>query len=241
MEVGNYSKGMITNTPCDLDSLDYHRFNLSIPYFPEEAIYIYSFKENRMIYANNWLDTLGYTDAEVNMLLLVSITVPEYAAFTNEMNDKALFFIMNKRKDLTKYSFSIELKKFHKNGNEIPLIARVGVYQEENGQVVSIIGRYQINRNLKMGKIMRYSAYGPDKNDFEEELNKIMFSQLAISDKEKEVLELMAQGFSTKEVAQKLFISISAVEKRIQPMYKRFNVRNLSHLIHFAHENGIFN
>jgi DNA-binding CsgD family transcriptional regulator len=237
--IGKYSKGMISDVPCDTNSLEFHRYKLSIPSFAEEAIYIYSFKENRMIYAHNWDDTLGYKDEEVNMLLLVSITVPEFAIFSNEMNDKALKFIMNKKENLKKYSFSIELKKFHKNGEPIPLIARVGVFEEENGHVISIIGRYQINRNLRMGKVMRYSAFGPDKNDFEEELNQMIFSQYAISDKELKVLELFANGLSFKEVADKLHVSISAIEKRILPLYKRFDVKNLTHLIHFAHENGL--
>jgi len=49
----------------------------------------------------------------------------------------------------------------------------------------------------------------------------------------------VAQGYSFKEIAHHFNVSSSAIEKRILPLYKRFNVRSLSHLITFAYENHI--
>ena len=57
--------------------------------------------------------------------------------------------------------------------------------------------------------------------------------------KEKEALTYVAKGFSFKEIADILGVSSSAIEKRIQPLYKRFNVKNLTHLVSFAYENHI--
>ena len=140
---------------------------------------------------------------------------------------------------MEKYSFTIELKKVHKNGTEVPLITKVGVYSSENGTVTAIIGRSQINRSINLGNIMRYAAYGPDKSEFEEELNKQLFNYYAISSKEKEALEMAAKGYSFKEIANHFQVSQSAIEKRIIPMYKRFNVKSLTHLISFAYDNHI--
>ncbi len=86
---------------------------------------------------------------------------------------------------------------------------------------------------------MQYAAFGPEKSKFEESLNIQLFNQLAISRKEKEALELAAKGYAFKEIADKLNVSQSAIEKRIIPLYKRFNVRSLPHLISFAHDNYI--
>jgi DNA-binding CsgD family transcriptional regulator len=148
-------------------------------------------------------------------------------------------FIHSKTKELDKYSFTIELKKIHKNGTHIPLISRVGVHKCEGGKVTEIIGRSQVNRSIKFGKVMRYAAYGPGKSQFEEELNKVLFKHHAISRKEKEALELVSKGFSFKEIASHFQVSQSAIEKRILPLYKRFEVKSLAHLISFAHENHI--
>lgn len=236
---GKFSKSMITAEPADLNSPAAEAVRNSLRRFPEEAIYVYSFKENRMIYADGWEEVLGYRDDEISMLEIVSITVPEYAPFSNELNDKALLFILNKTEQLEEYSFTIELKKFHKNGRAVPLIVRVGVFRSENGQVTEIIGRNQVNHSISLGKVMRYAAFGPEKSEFEEQLNKELFRHFAISDKEREALRLVAQGYSFKEIATEFNVSVSAIEKRILPLYKRFKVRNLSHLVTFAYENHI--
>ena len=236
---GKYSISLITDVPADLTSPEAIHYKKNILKFPEEAVYIYSFKKDRMIYADGWEEVLGYRDNEITMLKIVSISSPEYALFSNELNDKALMFINTKTEDLESYSFTIELKKIHKNGNHIPLILRVGVFRAEKGRVTEIIGHCQINKSLKFGKVMKYYAYGPAKSEFEENLNKVLFQHFAISGKEKEALALVAKGQSFKEIANYLNVSQSAIEKRIIPLYKRFNVRSLSHLISFAIENHI--
>lgn len=236
---GDYSKNFISDIPADQESDEVQYFNQTIPRFPEEAIYIYSFKLNKMVYASGWEEVVGYKDDEINMLAIVNMSAPEFAPFSHDLNDKALKFIHNKTKDLEKYSFTIELKKIHKNGTLVPIVARVGVYSSENGKVTAIIGRFQINRNLIFGKVMRYAAFGPEKEKFEEELNKILFSHLAISDKEKEAIALVAKGYSFKEIAHELNVSHSAIEKRIIPLYKRFNVKSLTHLVSFSYDNSI--
>jgi DNA-binding CsgD family transcriptional regulator len=87
--------------------------------------------------------------------------------------------------------------------------------------------------------VMRYAAFGPEKNEFEEELNKTLFYKNVISNKEKDALALVAKGYSLKEIAMLLKISQSAVEKRIIPLYKRFDVKSMPHLVSFAYENHI--
>jgi DNA-binding CsgD family transcriptional regulator len=236
---GNYSRSFITDFPADLTTKEAQFFKQTIPKFPLEAIYIYSFKEGKMLYADGWEDILGYKDDEISMLKIVMMTAPDYGPFVHELNDKALMFIHKRKTDLDKYSFLIEQKKVHKNGMEVPIVARVGVYDYAEGKVVSIIGRFQLNNNLRFGKVMRYAAFGPEKNEFEEELNKTLFYKNAISNKEKDALALVAKGYSLKEIAMLLKISQSAVEKRIIPLYKRFDVKSMPHLVSFAYENHI--
>ncbi|SFW48529.1 LuxR C-terminal-related transcriptional regulator [Chitinophaga sancti] len=236
---GEFSRSMITALPADLNSEQAISLRRTIQRFPEEAIYVYSFKENRMVYADGWEEVLGYDDSEINMLSIVDITTPEYKPFSFELNDKALMFIMSRTEELEKYSFTIELKKLHKNGVAVPLIVRVGVFRSENGRVTEIIGRNQVSHRLRLGKVMQYAAYGPEKAEFEEELNKNLFHYYAISQKEKEALAMLAQGRSFKEIAHELNVTQSAIEKRIIPLYKRFEVKSLTHLVTFAYENHI--
>lgn len=236
---GAYSTSFITAVPADLSSTRAQYFKKTILRFPDEAVYIYSFKEARMIYTDGWEPILGYADDEINMQIIVLATTPEYAPFSYELNDKALQFIQSKTERLEEYSFTIELKKRHKNGTAVPLICKVGVFSSEGGKATAIIGRAQVNHSINLGNVMRYAAYGPGKDEFEEELNKQLFRHYAISAKEKEALALVASGHSFKEVAHHYKVSQSAIEKRILPLYKRFNVKSLTHLVSFAYDNHI--
>lgn len=236
---GEYSKSQISDVPADLNSDIAREYENAITKFPDEAVYVYSFKENKMLYAKGWEAILGYKDDEVTMLKLVSITTPEYAPFVNDLNDKALQFARKQKEDFKKYSFTIELKKFHKSGLAIPLIWKVSVYNFEGNEMTEIIGRAEVNKSINLGKVMRYAAYGPEKSKFEEKLNEELFHHFAISRKEKEALALIAKGLTYKEIADTLKLSLSAVEKRVMPLYKRFNVKSSAHLISFAYENHI--
>jgi DNA-binding CsgD family transcriptional regulator len=237
--LGNYSKSFITDVPADLTTKEAQFLKQTVHRFPLEAIYIYSFKDGKMLYADGWEDVVGYKDDEITMLKIVMITSPEFTPFVNELNDKALMFIHKKSKHLDEYSFLIEQKKIHRNGTEVPIVARVGVHEYSENGVISIIGRFQLNNNLRFGKVMRYAVFGPNKNELEEELNKTLFYKNVISNKERDALALIAKGYSLKEAATMLNVSQSAVEKRIIPLYKRFDVKSMPHLVSFAYENHI--
>lgn len=232
-------QSVVTNHQIDITSETYLYFKKIIPKFPNQAVYIYSFKEQKMIYAEGWKEVLGYDDTEINMLLMVNSAVPKYAKSLNELNNKAWAFLNTKKDRLEEYSYTFEIQRFHKNGSVVPIFSRTGIYKSVNGEIDQVIGISQVVPSLKFGEVMQFATYGPDKEDFEKSLNKNLFHNFAISKKEKEALQLASKGFAFKEIATKLNVSHSAVEKRIIPMYKRFGVKSLPHLISFAYDNHI--
>ncbi|MDO6739207.1 LuxR C-terminal-related transcriptional regulator [Wenyingzhuangia sp. 2_MG-2023] len=237
--IGSYSKSLLTNVPVDQNHAIYKHYNATLPSFPNQAVYIYSFKENRMVYAEGWEEILGYRDDEITMLTIVTITTPKFLRFSAELNDKAMMFLKSITEDLEEYSFTLELEKIHKDGTIVPLFSRVGIHKAKDGQIEEIIGYSELIKTLRLGNVMQYAAYGPKVNEFEEALNKELFQHYAISRKEREALVLAAKGFAFKEIAEELGVSQSAIEKRIIPLYKRFNVKSLPHLIGFAYQNNI--
>jgi len=237
--IGKYTRERVSDTPFDKDDPIYDLYKEKVPQFIGQAVYIYSFEKKRIVFANGWKDLLGYENEEITLLKIVSITSERHYNFSNELNDKALQFLKNIKNDLDKYSFTIEVEKKHKNGEIIPLFSRVGVYKSANGNISEIIGISEKIHSRKLGNIMQYAAYGPEISNFEDTLNTQLFDELGISRKEKEALVLASKGFAFKEIAQELNVSPSAIEKRILPLYKRFNVKSLPHLISFAYDNHI--
>lgn len=234
---GAYSKALITNNPIEEGCPLCAHYEETLQCFPNQAAYIYSFEKQRMVFAKNWENLLGYRDEDVNMMQLVEITSPKYREFAYEINDKALRFLATKNENLTEYSFTIELEKQHADGSFVPLYWRVAVQKEVDGRVAEIYGLAEKIDSIRLGEVMNYAAYGPETSEFEESLSKELFRHHAISKKELEALQLAAKGYSFKEIANEFGVSQSAIEKRILPLYKRFDCKSLPHLVSFAHEN----
>ena len=236
---GVYSKKFLSFTPADLQSEEAKYFKNTLPKFYNESIYIFSFRLNKLIYADGWEDVLGYKDNEVSILQITMSTVKEYAIFSNEIDDKAMLFIHNCTENVGEYAITKELKKYHKNGTEVPIISKVRIKTVVDGKMDYLIGRFQVNHSLNFGKIMKFEFHGPEKVEMYNMLNKNIFIHLDITEKEKEVIRLASKGFSLKEIAKEFNVTQSAIEKRLFPLYKRFDLKSLPHLISFAYENNI--
>jgi DNA-binding NarL/FixJ family response regulator len=63
-------------------------------------------------------------------------------------------------------------------------------------------------------------------------------TEAVLTPREKELLHLLAEGFSTKEISGKLFISINTIETHRKNMLFKTGLRNVAHLIKWAFENG---
>lgn len=64
-----------------------------------------------------------------------------------------------------------------------------------------------------------------------------LLSQL--TERETEILKLIAEGFSNKEIGERLFISHRTVDTHRTNLMKKLNVGNIAGLIKFAIQNGI--
>jgi DNA-binding CsgD family transcriptional regulator len=108
-----------------------------------------------------------------------------------------------------------------------------------HGKITEIIAKYQQIKIGRVNSVRYYETYGPDKSTLDDIFADVVDQHMAISGKEKEVLSMAARGLSIKEMADRLKVSSSAIEKRLMTLYRRFQVSNVSHLISYAYENGI--
>lgn len=230
---------LISNKPVanDLPEAKYYSENLIC--VPEEAVHIYSIEHKRLIFAKGWKDLLGYDDDKVTAHDILNATTEEFSEFSGEFIFKIMMFLASRTNDLEKYRFTLALKKYHKDGHAVPLVNRICVLKQRKGRVLEIYSRMQRNPYIKFGKVHKWAGYGPEIEELEDILNKELFQNMAISKKERDALSLVARGFSFKQIAAHFNISLSAVEKRMIPLYKRFNVKSLPQLISYAYENHL--
>jgi DNA-binding NarL/FixJ family response regulator len=60
-----------------------------------------------------------------------------------------------------------------------------------------------------------------------------------ITPREIEIIDYLSEGYSTKEISNKLFISSKTVERHKSNLLKKMKLRNTAQLIKFAVENGL--
>ena len=60
-----------------------------------------------------------------------------------------------------------------------------------------------------------------------------------LTDREREMLKLVAEGYTAKEIADMLFISLRTVETHKTNLMKKLDIHNKADLIRFAIRKGI--
>jgi len=106
---GKYTRERVSDIPFDIDDPVYKEYQQKVPHFTGQALYVYSFEKQRMIYAHGWENLLGYKDKTITLLKIISATSKRHFNFSNELNDKALQFLTEITTDLEKYSFTMIL------------------------------------------------------------------------------------------------------------------------------------
>lgn len=70
-------------------------------------------------------------------------------------------------------------------------------------------------------------------------LNEPELQRLGISKREYEVLELIAQGLSNQEIAERLFVSLNTVKSHSSNLFMKLDARRRTQAIHRAKELGL--
>ncbi len=68
---------------------------------------------------------------------------------------------------------------------------------------------------------------------------KVLEKKDELSSRQKEVLQLIAEGNSTREIAEKLFISIKTVETHRSQIMKKLDIKDIPGLVRYAMKRGI--
>jgi DNA-binding NarL/FixJ family response regulator len=70
-----------------------------------------------------------------------------------------------------------------------------------------------------------------------QELNKELLEK--ISKREREILQYFANGYKTKEIAEKFKLSFHTVNNHRKNILRKLQIKNLATLVNFAVENGL--
>ena len=63
--------------------------------------------------------------------------------------------------------------------------------------------------------------------------------KIELTAREKEIINLIAQGFSSREIGEKLFISPRTADKHRTNLIEKLQVKNIADLVYYAMKNGL--
>jgi DNA-binding CsgD family transcriptional regulator len=70
-------------------------------------------------------------------------------------------------------------------------------------------------------------------------VNEAQLKQLGITKREFEILELIAQGMSNREIAEKLFVSENTVKTHSSRLFDKLSAKRRTQAVQIAKENGL--
>lgn len=232
---GTLTRKVFTNTCVVLNDANHSRLKSTLTSYPMEALFVYDFNANQLVFEAGWKELLNLPETPTIHAIFDRIQ-KKFQQQVMEILDCLVEQMTTDREEVSKYGCTIEFKLKSHIGILIPVVFRIGVYEVgEMGEARSCIIRCQRDDALRIGSMARYTIYAPDEG-FSDQLNRKYSTNAQISEVELRMLRMIARGLAFKEVAHELSISKSSVEKRVQRMYKRFNVKSTAHLIGHAYD-----
>jgi DNA-binding NarL/FixJ family response regulator len=96
-----------------------------------------------------------------------------------------------------------------------------------------------INQVYIGNKYLDNDVSGTIIQDYLEHLSSGTKKQIELTERENEVLKLLAEGSSVREISDTLFISVKTVGSHKQSIFDKLEFENMAHLYKFAFKNGI--
>lgn len=118
---------------------------------------------------------------------------------------------------------------------EYQFLVRAHIFEIYGGLIAFIFMGLGIWAGLKLTKRKTTTIFVQKPVEFDE--NKI--KELGISRRESEVLELISQGLSNQEIADKLFVSLNTVKTHSARLFEKLEVNSRTKAIHKAKELGL--
>ncbi|MCY0967702.1 response regulator transcription factor [Chryseobacterium wangxinyae] len=148
------------------------------------------------------------------------------------------------------------IKFIRKNNSETPIITYSGTYQEDMADLLQKIPNIyycqknsNIIKDLIKGKITSkdfdYEAYSESWKQqplaVQEYMNRQKHSQDELSPTEIQLMKFCYEGFSNKEIGEKLNLSTRTIDTYINRLTEKLGLKTKLHLIRFCVENGYYN
>ncbi len=206
------------------------------------------YKHEYSYMSNNHIFNCGYSEEEndaYKQSFADKIVFDDDREEQLSMKDAALLFMAEfPEEQLKKTSIYSSHRLKHKNGT-VMLVSnkfRPILFDDEGNIWMVMCITTLANRNHKIETRIETEVDGEEKEYIYNEKKKVFTKSTSkkLSQKEQEILILCAQGFTSKEIAEKKYISLSTVKFHKQNILSKFHLNNMSEAILYAYAQNLF-
>ncbi|MEG0929083.1 MULTISPECIES: response regulator transcription factor [Chryseobacterium] len=148
------------------------------------------------------------------------------------------------------------IKYIRKNNAETPIVTYSGTYQEDMAEILSKIPNiYYCQKKSNTIKDIIKGSIASDEFDYaayskeweqqplavQEYMDRQKKGQEELSSSEIQLMRFCYEGFSNKEIAEKLNLSTRTIDTYINRLTEKLGLKTKLHLIRFCVENGYYN
>ncbi len=216
---------------------------------PDELLFMVDFPGHKFLIMLGRSSFLGYSRIHLNNLgpsFLPNLMHPEdFHIFDQGVFPAQLLFLRTHRADDPgKYTFSTTYRLKSKQGNWLAVSHRRR-YIQTNGMGMPLISMdhlsdiSHIKQDRRIINLVELGTENRQVLEIDAPNQKIEKSEQPISKRELNVLKCVGDGFSSKQIAEKLNISIHTINNHRKNMLGKTNCKNLSELVALASRTGI--
>jgi len=186
---------------------------------------------------------LGYDAENIDLEFFMSKIHPDdQSTFLNHENMVLDFFNKLPVDKILKYKVSYDYRMINSIGQAVRILHEVVVIQHDENKVLMTLGVHTDISHFKTSNVSKLSFIGMEG---EPSYNNVSISKKfksandIFTKREKEVIQLITNGFSSVEIAKKLFISKHTVDSHRKKALLKTNTKNIPELITKIINDGI--
>ena len=187
---GKYTQAFLSDAKIKKDSIENKLLDELIKVEKDEVVWIYSLKGNKLLFVKGF-EILNLKDEDFTSNNLNSMFTQYFQEFINEYHDRILLFLYTNIIEYFSSSVIIKIKEI-----ETSAILNIKIYNtDDNGNIISFIGRSKIDNDLKTTDIVQYSFQGDVENEFLEEINQNLNFNKRISLENIKLIEFLEKKY----------------------------------------------
>jgi DNA-binding CsgD family transcriptional regulator len=209
------------------------------------AMYMLNLQQEEFIYISSEISALlGYAPEDFTnysyQKYLELFHIDDIAGFKGPVYENFVCYIKSQKKhEIRQLKFSVNYRVKNKNGEYIKILDQFMVVKtDKTKNPVIILGVLSDISSHKNDNNMVLTIHNPS-SETKKEVNKsvkhIFTKKPSFTLRQKEIIELIGNGYSSKEIAQQLELSLHTVHAHRRKLLYKFNCKNTSELLNMYH------